>query len=129
MQTESIPYLASHLKEGQRIGQPRFIFLIGAGSSRTSGIPIASWMIGDFKRKLNEIWVGEGRPNDFDSWIQTRPGWKKNENENDYAKYFEAWSPTEGTRRDYLNYWMKGGSPSWRRGLTPHGQCLGVSFD
>ena len=126
MQPESIPSLAYHLKEAQQIGQPRFIFLLGAGSSRTSGIPIASWMIRDFKRKLREIWVGEGRPNDLDSCIQSRPGCKRNENENDYAKYFEAWAPTEGYRRDYLNYWMKGGSPSW--GYFCLAQLLARSF-
>ena len=114
MQSESIQSLAHRLKGAQQIGQPRFIFLLGAGASRSSGIPIASWMIRDFQRNLREIWDREGRPSDnFDSWLHSQPGWKRNETESDYAKYFEAWEPTEAARRGYLNYWMKGASPGW----------------
>ena len=114
MQSESIQSLAHRLKGAQQIGQPGFIFLLGAGASRSSGIPIASWMIRDFQRNLRYVWDREGRPSDnFDSWLHSKPGWKRNETESDYAKYFEAWQPTEAARRGYLNYWMKGASPGW----------------
>ena len=114
MQSESIQSLAHCLKGAQQIGQPGFIFLLGAGASRSSGIPTASWMIRDFQRNLGDVWNSEGRPSDnFDSWLHSKPGWKRNETESDYAKYFEAWRPTERARRSYLNYWMKGASPGW----------------
>ena len=114
MQSESIPSLAHRLKEAHKIGQPRLVFFLGAGASQSSGIPIASWMIRDFQRNLREIWNREGQPfGHFDSWLHSQPGWQKNESESDYAKYFEAWKPTEGIRRDYLNYRMKGAAPGW----------------
>ena len=111
MHTESIQSLAHRLKEAQQSGQQRFIFFLGAGASQSSGIPIASWMIRDFRRKLKEIWKREHRPNDFDSWLHSKPGWKNNES--DYARYFEAYEPTENGRRRYLNKWMAAASPGW----------------
>ena len=114
MQSESIQSLAHRLKESQQLEQSRFILFLGAGASHSSGIPIASWMVRDFQRNLRQIWDSEGKPSDtFDSWLHSQPGWKRNEKESEYAKYFEAWKPTEGARRDYLNYWMKGASPGW----------------
>ena len=114
MRSVSIQSLAHHLKESQQLGQSRFIFFLGAGASHSSGIPVASWMVRDFQRNLREIWDKEGQPSDnFDSWLHSQPGWKRNERGSEYGKYFEAWKPTEGARRDYLNYWMKGASPGW----------------
>ena len=68
MHTESIQSLAHRLKEAQHSYPARFIFFFGAGASESSGIPIAKWMIRDFKRKLEHRWQLEGQPCDsFDS--------------------------------------------------------------
>ena len=98
MQSKSIQSLAHRLKEDLEIGQPRLIFFLGAGASQSSGIPIASWMIRDFQRNLRDIWNREGRPfDDFDSWLHSQPGWKKNELESDYAKYLKHGSQQKGS--------------------------------
>lgn len=114
MNSESIQSLAYRIKEAQQSGRQRLIVFLGAGASQSSGIPVASWMIRDFKRKLREIWELERRPSeDFESWIKSKPGWKANEDESEFARYFEAYEPTERGRRIYLNNWIEGGIPGW----------------
>lgn len=112
MHTESIPSLVHRIREAKDSEQQRFIFFLGAGASQSSGIPVASRMINEFQRKLREIWEDEGRPNsDFDTWVQSKPGWDNNQS--DYAKYFEAYEPTENGRVRYINKWMAAASPRW----------------
>ena len=112
MHTESIQSLAHRLKESQHSELKRFIFFIGAGASESSGVPIASWMIRDFEQNLKKIWELEGRPiGDFHSWLALKPGWQNNESS--YARFFEAYEPTEYGRVNYLNKWMASASPGW----------------
>ena len=70
-------------------------------------------MIRDFERHLKALWESEHRPRneDFSKWLQARPGWQ--DNTSDYAKYFEAYEPTEHGRTTYINRWMETASPGW----------------
>ena len=112
MHTESVASLAHRFKEAQDSGRKRFIFFLGAGASESSGIPVASWMIRDFQRKLTETWKLEGCPDgDFCSWLQSKPGRK--DHDSSYAKFFEAYEPTENGRFRYLSKWMAKASPGW----------------
>lgn len=114
MHTDSIQQLAYRLKEAKRRGQQRFIFFLGAGASESSGIPIAEYMRLDFERKLKEVWESEPSPKKaFYPWVKSKPGWKDNKGESDYAKWFEAYDPAEDGRREYLDEWMAAASPGW----------------
>ena len=125
MQTASIQSIAHRLKESQRRQRPRFIFFLGAGASESSGIPVASWMARDFERNLRQIWQSEGEPGgDFHSWLQSKPGWLNNESP--YAKFFEAYEPTELGRAQYLSRWMQTASPGW--GYFGLSQLLAQSY-
>ena len=125
MRTESIESLAYLLKQSEPNQAPRFIFFLGAGASESSGIPIASWMIRDFKRKLRQLWQSEGKPlGDFDSWLESKPGWE--DNDSLYAKCFEAFEPTEFGRARYLERWMRTASPGW--GYFALSQLLARSY-
>ncbi len=111
MQTESIQLLAHRIGEAEKDGQSRFVLFLGAGASRSSGIPITESLILDIRRKLREVWTKEGSTLEFDAWVEQKPGWNKNQNA--YAKHLEAYEPTENGRRRYLNKWMVGASPAW----------------
>ena len=113
VQTQSVESIAHHLKQAQDQQRDRFILFLGAGASDSSGIPIASSMVRDFKRELTGIWESEQRPHDvnFKSWLEAKAGWQRNEGP--YAKYFESLEPTEYGRTLYLNKWMQAASPGW----------------
>ena len=68
-------------------------------------------MIRDWERELKALWKAEHRPCDFNRWLEARPGWQQNTSQ--YAKYFEAYEPTEHGRILYLNKWMEAASPGW----------------
>ena len=125
MRTESIQSLAYRLKHSEPNQPPQFIFFLGAGASESSGIPIASWMVRDFKRNLRQVWQSEGQPlDDFESWLESKPGWRVNDS--DYAKHFDALHPTELGRARYLNRWMRTASPGW--GYFALSQLLARSY-
>ena len=110
--TESIQSLAHRINQAQHSQPRRFIFFLGAGASESSGIPVASWMMRDFERNLQQLWAAEGQPaGSFEAWLETRPGWQTNSSR--YAQYFEAYEPTEHGRARYLNRWMQTASPGW----------------
>lgn len=113
MQTQSMQSIAHRLRQTQQHQPRRFILFLGAGASDSSGIPIASWMIGDFERQLKALWELEHHPcdEDFSRWLEARPGWTGNTSL--YAKYFEAYEPTERGRTLYINKWMETASPGW----------------
>ena len=112
MDSASIQSLAQRLKASQDTEPKRFIFFLGAGTSESSGIPTASWMMQDFRRRLKELWESENRPHgNFQTWLRSKPGWARNKSA--YARFFEAHEPSENGRVRYLNKWMEAALPGW----------------
>ena len=98
----TVAELALKLREGKMTPRrhPRFALFVGAGASIESGVPGAAEMVRRFREALNERWLAEESPGDFDAWLRTLPTW--DDKASDYANYFEAFEPTEQPRADYI---------------------------
>jgi hypothetical protein len=100
-----------------------FIFFLGAGASRTSGIPTANEMTWIFKRDLycssNNISpeackditnpVIQRRITD---WLESQPTHRNIKWEDEYSHYFETAYPTKDRRKDFIDLYVRRANPS-----------------
>lgn len=107
----------ARLPEGQAIrliGEAEartFSVFLGAGASKSSGVPLASEMIAEWRKMaFNEA----GPPNvDFESWCKEdeQQAWFGKPEE--YSILFEKLFPDERARQRYMEAKIEGASPSW----------------
>ncbi len=107
IQTATVKQLARRIKEYPG----RFALFLGAGASVESGIPAASWMIRDFKRRI----LKDECPDCFttnaekENWLTTQPWYDAN---NPYGSLFEHHEPKEIGRQRYIEKLIEGRKPS-----------------
>lgn len=100
-----------------------FIFFLGAGTSRTSGIPTANEMIWLFKRaiycSINNINIEAFKDltNPYiqqiiDVWIKSQKEHKDIKWEKEYSHFFEAAYPTKDRRREFIERYVRQANPS-----------------
>jgi len=93
---------------------PRFAFLLGAGASRQSGIPVASEMIRHFKEQIivqncpDELKTEQER----NDWL-TGQDWYRKAGSSEYCKCFEKFEPKEYGRQRYIENMIEGREPSF----------------
>lgn len=88
---------------------PREVALfLGAGASKSSGIPLAGEMIAEWRRMMFEDRAPPGE--DFDAWCRAQPWFEKDE---EYSVLFERLFPNERARQKYVEPKIEAGFPSW----------------
>jgi len=93
---------------------PRFAFLLGAGASRQSGIPVASEMIRHFKEQI----IVQNCPDELkteqekNDWL-TGQDWYRKAGSSEYCKCFEKFEPKEYGRQRYIENMIEGREPSF----------------
>jgi tetratricopeptide (TPR) repeat protein/NAD-dependent SIR2 family protein deacetylase len=85
-----------------------FALFLGAGASRSSGVPLGSEMIAEWQRKAYD----EASPHveTFDAWVERQP-WRRAENV--YSALFEALYPEERSRQIYIEKKVEPARPGW----------------
>ena len=85
-----------------------FTVLLGAGASRSSGVPLASEMIVEWRQLAFHEQASAGT--DFNAWCEKQP-WYKSEME--YSELFELLYPDERARQKYVEPKVEGAFPGW----------------
>lgn len=85
-----------------------FTLFLGAGASKSSGVPLASEMIQEWRRIAFED--REPADADFDAWCKAQPWCDKDE---EYSRLFEMLFPNERARQKYVEPKIEAAFPSW----------------
>ncbi len=106
---------AQLIREIVRHQPAELALLLGAGASRSSGIPLASEMISEWRGDLQESNASdEDRGLDPKDWLkkhQERFPWYEKDDE--YSKLFELMYPTASRRQRYIEQKIEGSNPGW----------------
>lgn len=122
---------AQFIREFEVMQDASFIFFLGAGASRTSGIPTANEMIWFFKRAIycsvNNIspesckdLANANVQQIIDSWIKNQPEHRNIKWEEEYSHFFEAAYPTKDVRKEFIENYVSQAIP------TIGYKCLGA---
>ena len=85
-----------------------FSLLLGAGASRSSGVPLASEMVAEWRRTaFREQAAAAG---DFDAWCAGQPWFRQ---PTEYSDLFEALYPDERARQKYVEPRIEAAFPAW----------------
>ncbi len=84
-----------------------FNLLLGAGASKSSGVPLASEMIDEWRKIAHEE---QGAGKDFTQWCSEQDWFGK---ENEYSCVFEALYPDPPSRQKFIETKIKDAFPSW----------------
>ena len=108
----TIRELAYKIKGTGETPSPRFAFFLGAGASAQSGIPTASGMIGDFKRRILQAECPDSFKTDAEKekWLTEQPWYQP---DNLYSCLFERFEPKEIGRQGYIENLIEGRKPSF----------------
>jgi len=85
-----------------------FSVLLGAGASRSSGVPLASEMIGEWRELAFREQALAGAS--FDDWCKAQPWF---ESPAEYSELFESLYPDERARQKYVEPKVEGAFPGW----------------
>jgi Flp pilus assembly protein TadD/NAD-dependent SIR2 family protein deacetylase len=94
----------------------RFSFLLGAGASIESGIPLAGAMINDFRQRIIEDQSPEDctDPKEQQAWIESQDWYKTSAAAGTlYSDLFEMQEPKERGRQRYIEEMIEGKKPSF----------------
>ena len=103
---------------------PRIMWFLGAGASATAGIPTASDLIWDFKRKIycSEQRIHPTRVSDLtnravqariQAYLDEKGSYPRVGAENEYASFFEATYPSPVDRQSFIQQFLTGRGPSY----------------
>jgi hypothetical protein len=103
---------------------PRIMWFLGAGASASAGIPTASELIWDFKRKIycSEQRIHPARLSDLtnsavqsriQAYLDEKSSYPHVGNEGEYAAFFEATYPSPVDRQTFIYQFLTGKSPSY----------------
>ena len=84
-----------------------FNLLLGAGASKSSGVPLASEMIEEWRKIAHRE---QGGNQEFEQWCSGQDWFGK---ENEYSRVFEALYPDPPSRQKYIETQIKDAFPSW----------------
>lgn|GEM_PF-2953436 len=85
-----------------------FTLLLGAGASKSSGVPLASEMIAEWRRMAYEESEPAGK--EFEPWCAEQPWYKADD---EYSQLFEMLFPNERARQIYIEPKVESAFPSW----------------
>ncbi|HEV2913877.1 MAG TPA: tetratricopeptide repeat protein [Pyrinomonadaceae bacterium] len=91
-----------------QVDKREFTLFLGAGASKSSGVPLASEMISEWRRMAYEDRAPAGA--DFDAWCKEQPWCGKDE---EYSRLFEMLFPNERARQKYIEPKVEAAFPSW----------------
>ncbi|MFW5895571.1 MAG: tetratricopeptide repeat protein [archaeon] len=92
-------------------GEDRYVFLIGAGTSRAAGIPTVSKLVEKWrKEKFQREAESEGK--EFDGWVENQED-KMSEEYSEYGFWFEQAHPSKGQRRDFIRDLVEDKEPTF----------------
>lgn len=86
-----------------------FSLFLGAGASRSSGVPLASELIAEWRRTAFEEQAGGA--GDFEAWCKLQTGWYEKPTE--YSDLFELLYPDERARQKFIEPKIEGAFPAW----------------
>jgi len=103
---------------------PRIMWFLGAGASASAGIPTASELIWDFKRKIycSEQRIHPARVSDLtnravqariQAYLDEKAHFPQVGTENEYAAFFEATYPSPVDRQTFIQQFLTGRVPSY----------------
>ncbi|MEO8433589.1 MAG: tetratricopeptide repeat protein [Pyrinomonadaceae bacterium] len=91
-----------------QLDEREFTLFLGAGASRSSGVPLASEMIQEWRRMAFDDREPAGE--DFESWCKGQPWCDK---DGEYSTLFEMLFPNERARQKYVEPKIVSAFPSW----------------
>lgn len=86
-----------------------FSLFLGAGASRSSGVPLASELIAEWRRTAFEEQAGGA--GDFEAWCKLQTGWYEKPTE--YSDLFELLYPDERARQKFIEPKIEAAFPAW----------------
>ena len=85
-----------------------FSLFLGAGASKSSGVPLASEMIEEWRQMMFEDRAPDGA--EFSAWCKEQPWYQKDD---EYSHLFETLFPNERARQKFVEPRMEAGFPNW----------------
>lgn len=104
-----VPHLLNILATGSDSAHPKYALLLGAGASRSSGVPLASEMEDQFKATLFRTQTAFDT---IEAFCKARP-WDNGDGLSDYATLFGIIYDQPSQRTDYIYSCTKDARPTW----------------
>ena len=106
----------AHKIKGTGAPEPRFCFLLGAGASYESGVPLAGAMMEDFRRRIcqEECPLEISNPADQRAWLLQQPWYQAADAAGTlYSALFERYEPKDRGRQIYIERMIRDRQPSF----------------